>query len=352
MYVLKGILEEDHLKLWQTFVLACEKITKPCITITEARCAHNLFVQFCKRFENIMGKRFVTPNIHLHCHLLECIEDYGSIYGFWLFSFERFNGLLGSIQNNNHNIEIQLMRAFISDDVLVNMKHALPEEYSETLKEFIEGGKKSKSNENKEYYKWFEAIEHTFQEIKTIYQDLSFVYLPKSHKLNCLEMEDRLCLRNTYSFLYPNENINIEQITESICKYADLHIVEEHFGSRMYKRSGRYEYIMASWCGEEGTIVNDDIRPGRIRYFFKHSVILKGKYIEHIFALIDWYQKCNDQCGYMKPSSLWYKKKLEPSGPAKFLPVQRIKCKFAWADIRCNGYECLVVCPLQPKLFL
>ena len=54
----------------------------------------------------------VTPNIHLHLHLHECVRDFGPIYGFWLFSYERYNGMLGTFPNNHINIGKQLMSKF------------------------------------------------------------------------------------------------------------------------------------------------------------------------------------------------------------------------------------------------
>ena len=54
--------------------------------------------------------------MHLHGHLKECILDFGPIYAFWLFSFERLNGVLGSYHTNCHDISVQLMRRYISND--------------------------------------------------------------------------------------------------------------------------------------------------------------------------------------------------------------------------------------------
>ena len=48
--------------------------------------------------------------MHLHAHLADCIKDYGSIYGYWLFSFERYNGTLGNFPTNKKCISEQLMR--------------------------------------------------------------------------------------------------------------------------------------------------------------------------------------------------------------------------------------------------
>ena len=52
-------------------------------------------------------------NLHLHGHLAECILDYGPVYSFWLFPFERLNGILGKFHTNCHGISLQLMRRFL-----------------------------------------------------------------------------------------------------------------------------------------------------------------------------------------------------------------------------------------------
>ena len=51
-------------------------------------------------FERLHGKSKVKPNMHLHGHLKGCVLDYGPVYNFWCFSFERFNGILSSFKNN------------------------------------------------------------------------------------------------------------------------------------------------------------------------------------------------------------------------------------------------------------
>lgn len=59
-------------------------------------------IDFLKEYEKLNGKLAISPNmhLHLHLHLKEYVENYGSIYGFWLFSFERYNGMLGSYHTN------------------------------------------------------------------------------------------------------------------------------------------------------------------------------------------------------------------------------------------------------------
>ena len=45
--------------------------------------------------ESLYGPKFLTLNAHILLHLQKCYKDYGPCYGFWLFSFELYNGMLG-----------------------------------------------------------------------------------------------------------------------------------------------------------------------------------------------------------------------------------------------------------------
>ena len=57
--------------------------------------------------------------MHFALHLKECIKDFGSVYGFWCFLFERYNGIMDNYQINNHSIEIQVMRKFVTSSNLL-----------------------------------------------------------------------------------------------------------------------------------------------------------------------------------------------------------------------------------------
>ncbi|GET03831.1 hypothetical protein GLOIN_2v1791391 [Rhizophagus clarus] len=41
--------------------------------------------------------------------------DYELIYSFWCYSFERINGILGSLPNNKHAIELELLRIIMQN---------------------------------------------------------------------------------------------------------------------------------------------------------------------------------------------------------------------------------------------
>lgn len=71
----------------------------------------------------------MTPNVHMHGHLKDAILDYGPIHSFWLFSFERYNDILGNQPNNNCLIESQLMQRFLHDNVAYSL--LFPEQFKE-----------------------------------------------------------------------------------------------------------------------------------------------------------------------------------------------------------------------------
>ena len=100
LYVLDGLLPKEHLQCWQAFVLACKFLSRPVITLVELQKADLMLLLFCQKFERLHGKSKVKPNMHLHGHLKGCVLDYGPVYNFWCFSFERFNGILSSFKNN------------------------------------------------------------------------------------------------------------------------------------------------------------------------------------------------------------------------------------------------------------
>lgn len=79
------------------------------LTLNDVTQAHTLLKIFCNGFKNLYGESSCVPNMHLMLHIKDCIFDYGSVYSFWCFSFERFNGILGSYHTNNHSIELQVM---------------------------------------------------------------------------------------------------------------------------------------------------------------------------------------------------------------------------------------------------
>ena len=110
MYVLKDVIPEREMHCWQSFVLACRLLCKPRVTKTDLMLSDTKFMDFLKEYESLYGKASISPNMHLHAHLKECVENYGSHYGFWLFSFERYNGILGAYHTNPNHAQVHDLR--------------------------------------------------------------------------------------------------------------------------------------------------------------------------------------------------------------------------------------------------
>ena len=122
MFALRGILSPADLRIWCLFVNACSLLCRRSITNDEVNQAHELLKFYFKQFESKYGKNCCVPNMHLALHLKKCILDYGSVYGFWCFSFERYNGILGRYHTNNHAITIQLMRKLVMGSQLYDQE--------------------------------------------------------------------------------------------------------------------------------------------------------------------------------------------------------------------------------------
>lgn len=136
LFAPKGVLPDNHLECWRHFVLACKSLGKRVLTDNDIELGDRHLMAFCKMFEELYGKELVTPNMHLHGHLKECLLDYGPFHSFWCFSFERFNGILGSFHTNNRSIEIQLMRKFLIQAKVKDIKY--PDMYQDSFVEFFE----------------------------------------------------------------------------------------------------------------------------------------------------------------------------------------------------------------------
>ena len=70
------------------------------------------------------------------CHLHECVLDYGLLHEFWLFPFERFNGILGQIPNKNKSIEVQMMKRFLNEQYV--SATSTPQEFRSDFAEFLD----------------------------------------------------------------------------------------------------------------------------------------------------------------------------------------------------------------------
>ena len=179
--------------------------------------AHNYLKQFCLKFIDAYGHEHFTPNMHMHIHLRDCCSDFGSIYGFWCFAFERCNGILGSFQTNNKCIESQIMKKFIFQQQVFKLQ--FPTEFQDisNLLSLSSQGKGSLKVEGvgPAITIKLNALAHfTLEELYSVYSDSLFFstesginLLPKVHE-RVLALEQVGHMKQLYSLLYPNYNVS------------------------------------------------------------------------------------------------------------------------------------------------
>ncbi|OAD75702.1 hypothetical protein PHYBLDRAFT_166930 [Phycomyces blakesleeanus NRRL 1555(-)] len=127
LVVLKDALPEDDYKNWTLFLLG----------------------EFGKECETLYGESSITPNMPLHMHLHESMLNFGPVYAFWLYSFERYNGKLKNIKTNRCNgLEVTFMRVFLEKTFIGSFLRAYSTNLLSPLIEFLEGVAQVKSNSN------------------------------------------------------------------------------------------------------------------------------------------------------------------------------------------------------------
>lgn len=86
---LKPVLDNRHYKIWMKFVHASSLMLRKILSHDELVLADTLLISFARDVENLYGQQFITPNFHMACHMAAVIRDYGPVYSFWCYSFER-----------------------------------------------------------------------------------------------------------------------------------------------------------------------------------------------------------------------------------------------------------------------
>ena len=77
IYCLNDLIPKNHVECWRHFVLACCRLCKFQLSQDDLSVADALLLQFCKRVKNLFGVNALTPNMHMHCHVVRCMKDFG-----------------------------------------------------------------------------------------------------------------------------------------------------------------------------------------------------------------------------------------------------------------------------------
>ena len=364
--VLKGVLPDTHLRCWLLYVRACSILNSRYITESSISSADLFLLHFCRKFEEIYGSEHCTPNMHLHHHLKDCMLNYGPLHSFWCYAFERYNGIMGAYHTNSKSIESQLMKRFCQEQEIHNLNVEVPFEISQLIS--------SKTHRKIDNHSDTTFLMHLAQAPLDQIPTSGFAFnmdsgaikaLPPCHeKVLCADMYERITV--LYHELYPTEQI--VHIPYFYHECGRILFGDDIIGStKPGPNSHSSSVIRAYWPGLAQSLIqsqsnsHERTRVGVIQFYLKHTIKVhdhasqrpgQTKEIPHLLCYVHW--KC------LHPHETWFGTSatvssldIETSSAYSFLPVQRIQCRCAFANIKVNftthTENVLITCPVPFK---
>ena len=314
LIVLKGLLPELHYKCWYVFVQACLILCSRAISRESVLKLDGLFIRFCQMFEQLYGTNSCTPNLHLHCHLKDCLLDFGPGSAFWLFACERLNGILGSVATNHRGIEPQLMRKFVTSQ---QVSHSTDSD----LAEIIGFAYKVKGSLK------YEHIPELPCPTSLSLQNLDFVNdrcrLVPLIKQGCLSATEHSLIESTLRSCFGERYTR----TLLLCKYSRcVQFCGEFYGSINSLHSAS-AMVYAKHSGHDSSTT-----PGLILKYAIVSVIVTmerqdKKTFEVLLAAVSWLSEHEQKKWFGSPVEVWEKQ--EVSTIDSFIPINSILCRCA-----------------------
>ena len=313
LIALRDILPSEEFECWRHFVLACRLLSCKVLSTQQMQLGDALLLQFCRRTQRLFGQDFITPNMHMHCHLRACIIDYGPLHGFWLYAFERYNGILGSMPTNNRSIEIQLMARFIRESQVLSA--SLPElfrdDFSPLFPETKVSGSVSDTSSSAVDAALALSPDSAYELPLYIYDNISFTKHCSRHVLTVTQKHH---LVELYTELYSISRSALEN-----GKQLGTH------GSRSTSSS----IVMAKWKIElfGSHTLNITNRAARVDYFCKHIVNIQGVSRTIVLVSLSWFKHHPKIAIFGKPITAWYNDLFEADGIHSLIPIEFIVCR-------------------------
>lgn len=368
--VLRDILPTEHYMLWCMFSKACALLCKPYIQRDEINKADELLMSFCIGFEQIYGRQACTPNLHMHCHLKECIVDAGPLYSFWCFSFERYNGLLGNMKKSWHAPEVQLIHKFHNLQLLASV--ILPDDSPDELLHCFQNAKDYRTSLPSPVIDTFSVLKYEQnlfcppQRISAHKLDIHYPVPPGREKFMTEAHQEALL--QMYSALYGADNIN--HVPLRYTEFKQVRVLEQMYTSTR-ARTSRSSAIIAVWPHLTGILTSippsvEHIRVGIIDCFMLHTPCVKisgdasanASNVEsrqHLLARVDWYQD-HPHKFFLGNGLLISATVTDRTVDASYLPISRIisRCASLETTLQFNSGEdkVLIVIPVRRDYLL
>ncbi|OAD68539.1 hypothetical protein PHYBLDRAFT_63552 [Phycomyces blakesleeanus NRRL 1555(-)] len=360
--VLQGVLPKQKFENWMFFVNACRFLTKPNVSEDDVQSAHIALEKFGKGCERLYSKDLLSPNMHLHLHLRDTIKDFGPVYGYWLFSFERYNSVLKNINTNRRSgFEMTYMKTFIEDtrkgDFVRNfLKTSGPFNFSGIFDKLVTGYSPADSTTSTALYNWFslpdflDAAENPNLSIRGN-EPLPPSALPLQKKAyEMMPRQEYDCLVGYYQAVYNDPTIfsckDVIQDTAFVNDWIEMlksvNLLGQTFkGSREGRNGAKYAYVR------------------EIQYLFVHSFSplvstphhRTPQSSQHTFAYVKWYKASKETSRKIAGVEIWDVAFSLPDFQS-ILPVHRILLPVAIVDhTTLRNISKKLIVPLPRKLY-
>lgn len=359
LYVLHDILPRDHLHCWWLFVQACSIVCQPIISKESIASMDNFLLEFCRCFEKLFGPESCTINLHLHCHLADCMLDYGPSQSTWCFGFERLNGVLGSTPTNKKMLQTE--KTLINRFVQQFETWSTNSEFAQEVKCFFptsEYGSVGDTNINSEIYIRQLQLSQTecLPDLLTDHGDL----IEPIGKIteDVLSPYEVACLQQMYQHIFSTADYQLSAVSCIIYRFDRVKVGNKLISSKKAK-SERSSFICAQWLDKYGSICASQTlcRPGKVLCFFKHCMTItkNGQTKRHysLLAFTRWYKVHPEKNYLLSPITLW-SPEFEPVNCTSFLPISRIMCRCAqlqtymqFPERSYNSGQTVIIIPVQ-----
>ena len=337
---LRNILPPPDLKCWRLFVIALRIICQPNITQSEIDLADALVHRFCCQVETLYGTHVITPNLHLHCHLRQSIKDYGPVNNFWLFAYERYNGILESYPTNGRSIEIQLMKKFLKEFTLYAHIPHLPSEFQDDFSNFFTSQLEPHVHLEGSLRMTVHSRFNDRHDPRTITawqlaSGTSDLHLPNSYVRSAFSASELLELKQIYTLLYPTWKHEDMELISSFQKYRSLTLKGTHINEVVFTRT-------------PGDMM--ECRPVVINHFALHAVYNDNSNDpqQHVFVNVSWLKRhhANGRDHFVKPVEIWWRDLFDTEIEA-FVPLQLVVCHSVCCEAKYEGQMINLIVPVQ-----
>ena len=325
--VLKPILPSSHYHCWCLFVDACRLLCSRAISHDGLEKMDSLILRFCRMFEQLYGAQACTPNLHLHCHLKQCLLDFGPAGSFWAFPFERLNGILGSVPTNHQAIETQLMRKFSSNQQTV---HALKNSGDNSLQQLFQPFVNSKGSLKHEQTPELPLLSSL--SVSSIKSHCEACKLIPPVKEACLHSDEHRLIENTLQHYFGDAYVKIMLIH----KYSRA----AYFWGDLYGSVNSIHSNSAMVLAKRSSGLSV---PCFIKKFVKVTIVLlettemldtcnpQESTFDIYLAAINWLEEHPNKDYFSSPIEVW-RKFIPCSTPEDFIPVSCIVCRCAYIE--------------------